>query len=145
MNMLIFVQLARHTLADEERENAYSLAENLNTQLDEMAAQLSVLIEEINASKGVHDRAVTGVQNGEGNGGAEVEENPVAAIVRILNEHLSSLEWLDNSTTDLAQKVHDLARVSDETRGNADRVHRAGVASGFGTPGKASIGTMFGL
>ncbi|KNC96006.1 uncharacterized protein SPPG_09559 [Spizellomyces punctatus DAOM BR117] len=139
----------RHSHADEERERAYSLAESLNLQLDEMASQLSVLIGEINASKGEEiDGGLGSTGDGDSLLGDGEEPSPVGAIVRILNEHLSSLEWLDSSTADLAQRVQNLVRTSDEGLSHVDRAHRGGAATGAfdsTTPARPSITSLFGV
>ncbi|TPX68215.1 hypothetical protein SpCBS45565_g03258 [Spizellomyces sp. 'palustris'] len=139
----------RHSHADEERERAYSLSESLNLQLDEMASQLSVLIGEINASKGEEiDGGLGSTGDGDSLLGDGEEPSPVGAIVRILNEHLSSLEWLDSSTADLAQKVQNLVRTSDEGLSHVDRAHRGGAATGgfdSTTPVRPSITSLFGV
>ncbi|KAI8842567.1 hypothetical protein BC829DRAFT_343385, partial [Chytridium lagenaria] len=86
----------RITPADEEREKAYSLAETLSRQVDDMGRQLSGIIDEINSAKGAHGVEV---------GGARVEENPVNKIIRILDTHLTSLQWLDESTEEMGGKI----------------------------------------
>ncbi|RUS19190.1 Nsp1-like C-terminal region-domain-containing protein [Endogone sp. FLAS-F59071] len=90
--------------ADEEREKAYDLAESLNKQLDEMGKGLGVMIEEINKMGG---------PSGGGTGGDEDGEDAVAQIVKILNAHLTSLQWIDNTSMSLQQKVQDVARLQE--------------------------------
>lgn len=103
----------RVTPADEEREKAYTLAENLNCQLDDMSHQLSSLIEEMNVISG-H---------------SETEDDPMTMIVRILGEHLTSLEWVNDSVNDLGGRVKDLNRVAESATLEAERVHRGVISS----------------
>ena len=100
------------TPADEEREKAYSLAESLNLQLDDMSSQLSTLIEEMNSISGR----------------ADSQDDPMSIIVRILGEHLTSLEWVNGSVNDLTTKINDLNRIAETATLEAERVHR-GVSS----------------
>ena len=100
------------TPADEEREKAYTLAESLNLQLDDMSSQLSNLIEEMNSISGKSDS----------------QDDPMAIIVRILGEHLTSLEWVNDSANDLGVKISDLNRISETATLEAERVHR-GISS----------------
>ena len=133
----------RGTPADEEREKTYNLAENVNRQLDIMSKELADTIKEINDSR--RPSRQDGGNGGEDDGtGFGEDENPVSAIVRILGEHLSSLEWLDGSTAELEQKVQELSKVAQEAKNDADRVHRGAISSGLqgGTYGGA--GPSFG-
>ena len=85
------------TAVDQERERAYHLAEGLNKQMDDMGAQLKAMIEGINLKR------------------APVEETAVSVIVKILGQHLSSLQWLDESAREMEASI----RVLDEKAGEA--------------------------
>ncbi|EGF82841.1 hypothetical protein BATDEDRAFT_86302 [Batrachochytrium dendrobatidis JAM81] len=137
----------RTTPADEEREKAYTLAENLNKQLDDMSLQLGVIIDDMNQSRNASMPSTMyggGLTAGQSEGNKQPiafeEDNPIGAIVRILNDHLASLEWIDKTSTELAGRVVELKRVSGEVNAQAERVHRNGIGkSGYGmilgTPG----------
>ncbi|KAJ3054765.1 FG-nucleoporin nsp1, partial [Rhizoclosmatium hyalinum] len=101
----------RNTGADEEREKAYLIAEGLNRQVDEMARQLGDMITEVN---GVH-----GNKQEEVGGGSAVSK-----IVRILDTHLTSLQWLDTQAEELAGKVAEVRRKGESAVGEAERVHQ---------------------
>jgi hypothetical protein len=45
-----------------------------------------------------------------------------------LGEHLTSLEWVNDSVADLGAKVNDLNRIAETAALEAERVHR-GVSS----------------
>ncbi|ORX83464.1 hypothetical protein BCR32DRAFT_243330 [Anaeromyces robustus] len=97
--------------ADEERESAYNTAENLNKQLDDLGNTLSDMIKEINSTKG----------------GAEDDdddENTIGQIVKILNRHLCSLQWIDQSTTELGLQIQELSRLNDTATIEQERIQK---------------------
>ncbi len=96
------------TPADEEREKAYTLAESLNSQLDDMSSQLSTLIQDMNVLSSQQDN-----------------DDPMNLIVRILGEHLTSLEWINQSVHHLGDKVKDLQQHAEVAQSEADRLHKS--------------------
>jgi nuclear pore complex protein Nup62 len=118
--------------ADAERERAYAMAESLNAQLDELSSNLSSMIVEVNnlsSSTAAARPQAEPDANALGplrlgsklhNSGAD----PVSQIVAILNAHLGSLKWIDESTTALREKVENLRRgqIGGEARASRDRV-----------------------
>lgn len=96
--------LATAKSADEEREKAYGLAENLNRQLDDMSKNLSMMIDEVNKSG-----ALTGLSNGASGDG----EDTIGQIVKILNAHLESLQWIDGTSVQLRTRLGEIARKQD--------------------------------
>jgi nuclear pore complex protein Nup62 len=93
--------------ADQERETMYSLAESVNSELDECVKGLGGMIEEINSS------ATT--RAGGGSGGDLLGE-----VVKVLNEQLVSLGWIDEVSSKVEERIGKLER---EARG---------VSEGFG-------------
>jgi nuclear pore complex protein Nup62 len=91
--------------ADTEREQMYSLAETVNSQLDECVKGLSGMIEEINS-------AARGSVAGQG--------DVLGEVVKVLNEQLVSLGWIDEVSSRVEERVGKLER---EVRG---------VSEGFG-------------
>ena len=83
-----FYQLIRGQPADEDREKAYLLAETLNAKLDEMTSSLGIVIDATNSTKA-----------------NRVDDSPLSSIVQVLNSHLTVLEWLERSTSELESKV----------------------------------------
>ncbi|KAH6567951.1 hypothetical protein BASA62_005738 [Batrachochytrium salamandrivorans] len=68
---------------------------------------------------------------------APEDDNPISAIVHILNDHLASLEWIDKTSNDLASRVVELKRISGNVGEQAERVHHGGaggVGYGASTP-----------
>jgi nuclear pore complex protein Nup62 len=96
--------------ADEERESAYNTAENLNKQLDDLGNTLSDMIKEINSTKGAEDD--------------DDDENTIGQIVKILNRHLCSLQWIDQSTTELGLQIQELSRLNDTATIEQERIQK---------------------
>ncbi len=93
--------------ADSERDRAYGLAESLNAHLDETARNLRSMIEEVN------ELTSPATANGSARSGDNrlgQAEDPVAQIVGILNAHLTSLKWIDDTSVSLRAKLEDLRR-----------------------------------
>ncbi|KAJ3270752.1 hypothetical protein HDV01_007444 [Terramyces sp. JEL0728] len=95
------------TPADQDREKAYTLAEHLNTKLDEMTVSLGSVISELNTSRQPKQA---------------LEDSPLSSIIQILNSHLTSLEWIEKSNQELEVKVEQLKRIQNEAEKNAGRI-----------------------
>ncbi|KAF8930160.1 FG-nucleoporin nsp1 [Dissophora ornata] len=100
---------------DEQREQTYSLAENLNKQLDDMSLNLTSMIEEINQT----------APKGDGE-----SSDPIGQIVQILNAHLTSLQWIDDTTTSLQSKVQDVGRLQNQIVQEHESYRSRGMFSG---------------
>jgi nuclear pore complex protein Nup62 len=83
--------------ADQERETMYSLAESVNSELDECVKGLGGMIEEINVSA-------------RGGGGGDL----LGEVVKVLNEQLVSLGWIDEVSSKVEERV---AKLEREARG----------------------------
>ncbi|KAG6012256.1 hypothetical protein E4U54_007635 [Claviceps lovelessii] len=77
---------------DQERERTYKLAEKLTQHLDEKSRDLSKMVKEINDISGTLSK------------GAKTED-PLSQIVRVLNSHLTQLQWIDANASALQAKV----------------------------------------
>ncbi|PTB46880.1 hypothetical protein M441DRAFT_126809 [Trichoderma asperellum CBS 433.97] len=77
---------------DQERERTYKLAEKLTQQLDEKSRDLSKMVKEINEISGTLSK------------GAKAED-PLSQVVRVLNSHLTQLQWIDANASALQAKV----------------------------------------
>ncbi|PHH83642.1 hypothetical protein CDD82_6088 [Ophiocordyceps australis] len=77
---------------DQERERTYKLAEKMTQQLDEKSRDLSKMVKEINDISGTLSKGVKA-------------EDPLSQIVRVLNGHLTQLQWIDTNTAALTAKV----------------------------------------
>lgn len=107
-------------VADMEREKAYTLAENLNAQLDDMSRNLVSMIEEVNqmsapASTRMRDvveaapEALKSMRIGSKDTAVGYDD-PIMQISAILNAHLGSLKWIDEHTTSLRDRLEALRR-----------------------------------
>jgi nuclear pore complex protein Nup62 len=104
-----YMYLIRTTPADEDREKAYHIAEMLNSKLDGMTSSLSVVIQELNASKTQKTL---------------MDDSPIASIVQVLNDHLTCLEWIERSNQDLETKLERLRTVQEEATVVQERLHK---------------------
>ena len=96
---------------DQEREKSYRLAEDLNEKLESMSGNLTNVIKEMNT-----------VQSELANANPD---DALTQIVKVLNSHLSSLQWIDSHTTELQEKldqIQQLESVSHESVESANRV-----------------------
>ncbi|OWR53630.1 Nuclear pore glycoprotein p62 [Danaus plexippus plexippus] len=84
---------------DPEREHMYSLAETLDTQLRQMSEDLKEVIEHLNETN----------RNPDNN-------DPIVQIGRILNAHMSSMQWIDSSIAQITTKLDGLRATHDALR-----------------------------
>lgn len=91
--------------ADQEREKTYSLAEKLNETLIGMEGDLGEMIKAINKAGATINKTSNA-------------DDPLSQIVKILNDHLSSLQWIDSHTTQISEKIQEAQRKGNE-RSNA--------------------------
>lgn len=76
---------------DKERYEAYSLAEQLNNKVDQLQDSLGSIIDEMNELTRESHQVK--------------ESDPVSQIVKILNAHLGSLQFIDESANELHKKL----------------------------------------
>lgn len=121
---------------DQERERTYKLAEKLTQQLDEKSRDLSKMVKEINdisgtLSKGAkpedpvsrQNHTLTAARN------ANAQEQ-LSQIVRVLNGHLTQLQWIDANASALQSKVA-AAHKSSSNLGSTLSVTDSDAAEGF--------------
>ena len=89
--VLLEKELASLSVSDPEREYTYRLAEDLDTQLKRMSEDLKEIIEHLNQANRTQDSS-----------------DPIVQIGKILNAHMNSLQWLDQQTTLLNQKIQQI-------------------------------------
>lgn len=112
---------------DQERERTYKLAEKLMERLDEMGKDLGKMIKEINdisvtLSKGgskPDDPVSTLQDNKYKDQQLLTPRTQLSQIVRVLNGHLSQLQWIDTNAAALQAKVHAAQKAS----GNLSNQH----------------------
>lgn len=82
---------------DKERAQSYALAETINRDLDNMGSVLRDLVARLNASQEQNDAS-----------------SPAFQIVQILNSHLDSLMWIEQSSQKVQQMISDTQRKLQE-------------------------------
>ncbi|XP_071851436.1 uncharacterized protein [Apostichopus japonicus] len=97
----------QHT--DLERERTYQMAETVDSQLKRMVQDLKEIIEHMNTVNTPRDST-----------------DPLAQIAKILNAHMNSLQWIDQTTNSLQGKVEDVSRIYELVKRDQERnVHLA--------------------
>ena len=116
------------------KRDVYSarLAVKLNDQLRDLGSNLTAMITEMNK--------LTGNASGSLTFGAEDDDagpqDSLAQITAILNAHVSSLEWINNSTEDIEAKVTQLERQMENTQSASGGLSASTLArSGMRRPG----------
>lgn len=97
-------ELASLSVTDPEREYTYRLAENIDTQLKQMSEDLKEIIEHLNEANRAQDSS-----------------DPVVQIVKILNAHMNSLQWLVQKTNSLNQKIQQIDQMHQNFRQENER------------------------
>jgi len=128
---------------DQERERTYKLAEKLADRLDEMGKDLSNMIEAINEASANLNRnnkpddpvsgQITGIWMHVINNWLQLSH-----IVRVLNSHLTQLQWIDQNTKALQEKVDTAQKLGQSVGANgfggaeseaADHFYRSFIGS----------------
>lgn len=108
---------------DQEREKTYKLAEKLTGRLDDMGRDLTKMIKEINdisgtLSKGNKPDDPVSLQVAFSCAGPYTNTwTQLSQIVRVLNGHLTQLQWIDTNAATLQAKVN-AAQKASATIGN---------------------------
>jgi len=92
--------------ADVERERTYGLAENIDSQLKQMMQSLNEIIDHVNLSN------TSSTSN---------KDDTMIQISKILNAHMDSLQWIDQNTNKLKQRVKEVSQVMDTQRREQER------------------------
>jgi len=95
------------TAVDQERQRTYQKAEQLDAQLQRMSEDLREIIEHINA------------QNRSSQEGAT--SDPVLQIGRVLNAHMDSLQWVDQSMAQVQKKLEEVSRLQEIRKKESER------------------------
>ncbi|TAQ83227.1 hypothetical protein B7494_g8450 [Chlorociboria aeruginascens] len=77
---------------DQERERTYKMAEKVSDRLDEMGKELTTMIDAMNEATATLSKT-------------SKSDDPLSHIVRVLNSHLSQLQWIDQNAALLQKKV----------------------------------------
>lgn len=82
------------TSKNPERENAYDMALEINSDLNSMEETVKQVVVNLNESSS----------------NSTDPNNPVTTIVKILNAHTSALEWIKDSSVELESKIDVIKR-----------------------------------
>ncbi|XP_011873459.1 PREDICTED: nuclear pore glycoprotein p62 [Vollenhovia emeryi] len=97
-------ELASLSVSDSDREYTYRLSENLDTQLKSMSEDLKEIIEHLNEANRAQDSS-----------------DPIVQIGKILNAHTNSLQWLDQQTALLSQKIQQIDQLHQSFRQESEQ------------------------
>ncbi|XP_029172649.1 nuclear pore glycoprotein p62 [Nylanderia fulva] len=97
-------ELASLSVSDSDREYTYRLSENLDTQLKRMSEDLKEIIEHLNEANRAQDSS-----------------DPIVQIGKILNAHMNSLQWLDQQTALLSQKIQHIDQMHQSFRQESEQ------------------------
>ncbi|MBA0741673.1 hypothetical protein Gogos_014808 [Gossypium gossypioides] len=90
----------RGLLLDDEaastRDAMYEQAENVERELEHMTEQIKSIIETVNSSQGGELEALDGM-------------TPLDVVVKILNNQLTSLMWIDEKAEEFSGRIRKLA------------------------------------
>ena len=89
---------------DAERERTYQMAESLDAQLQRMSDDLREIIEHLNTTNKSAD-----------------DNSPVIQIGRVLNAHMDSLQWIDQTSTDVQRKLEEVVRMHEMRKKENER------------------------
>lgn len=103
---------------DQEREKTYKLAEKITERLDDMGRDLSKMIKEINEISSTVSKG-------------SKPDDPLSQIVRVLNGHLSQLQWIDTNAAALQAKVA------------AAQKERNSISSHYGGPEQENVESFY--
>ncbi|XP_017146885.1 nuclear pore glycoprotein p62 [Drosophila miranda] len=88
-----FVALPR---VDMERNQTFLMVENLDTQLKQMSEDLKEIIDNLNETSKGQDNT-----------------DPIIQIGKILNAHMSSLQWTESQSNNICKKLDDIGKIHD--------------------------------
>ena len=85
---------------------SYTLATDLNANLDDLQRSLMQMIESVNELSESPEDAVERTQS--------KGDNPLEQIAQILSSHLESLQWVDGAVREVDSKVTEVERLIKE-------------------------------
>lgn len=97
-------ELASLSVSDPDREYTYRLSENLDTQLKRMSEDLKEIIEHLNEANRTQDSS-----------------DPIVQIGKILNAHMNSLQWIDQQTATLGQRIQQIDQMHQNFRHESEQ------------------------
>ncbi|XP_037948072.1 nuclear pore glycoprotein p62 [Teleopsis dalmanni] len=93
---------------DVERSQTYLLVENLDTQLKQMSEDLKEIVDNLNETN-------KGMDN----------TDPLTQIGKILNAHMTSLQWIETSTENLGKELDGISKMHETVKRDSERSFRS--------------------
>ena len=106
---------------DQERERTYKLAEKLTDRLDDMGKNLTGMIEAVNEASTTlskTSKADDPVSSNFYRQKSSANQLKLAHIVKVLNSHLSQLQWIDENAMVLQAKVTEAQKTGQSIGAN---------------------------
>lgn len=97
-------ELAKIPQVDMERGQTYYMAETLDSQLKQMSEDVKEVIEHLNEANKFAD-----------------PNDPIIQIGKILNAHMSSLQWIEQSTEGINNRLEEISKMHDTIRKDNER------------------------
>ncbi|KAH8309550.1 nuclear pore glycoprotein p62 [Drosophila kikkawai] len=91
-----FINLPR---VDMERSQTYLMVENLDTQLKQMSEDLKEIIDNLNETNKGQDTT-----------------DPIIQIGKIVNAHMSSLQWIESQSSNITKKLDEIGKIHDSQK-----------------------------
>jgi nuclear pore complex protein Nup62 len=119
---------------DQERERTYKLAERLTNRLDEMGKNLTSMIDAVNEASTTLSKTSKADDPVSAFGSCIVPNTnhfQLSHIVRVLNSHLTQLQWIDENAMALQAKVAEAQKVGQSIGSNGYGGTESDLAESF--------------
>lgn len=115
--------------ADQERERIYDQSETLQQLATNLATTLGNLVTQVNSAS-VSEPEVPSKVPAKKSGDSSIDADSLAAnepasvvdIVKVLNSHLDSLQWIDQQITGLRQAASSVSRMGERATAEQERL-----------------------
>jgi nuclear pore complex protein Nup62 len=106
-NIPLEEDLSKIPQVDVKRGQTYIMAETLDSQLKQMSEDLKEVGENLNEANKISD-----------------PNDPMVQIGKILNAHMNSLQWIENSTSIISTKLDEITMLHSALRSDNERSFR---------------------
>ncbi|CAG8536090.1 8888_t:CDS:2 [Paraglomus brasilianum] len=115
-----YANITAETAVDKTREKSYKLVESMNEDLDKMGQTLATIITEVNRNMSTSNAVALGDETDIS--AQNEEEDALDEVVKILNAHLTSLQWIDQTATKLSEQFKATKIALRDAQGNGNGV-----------------------
>ncbi|CAG8584878.1 6863_t:CDS:10 [Paraglomus occultum] len=113
-----YANITAETAVDKTREKSYKLVESMNEELDKMGQTLATIITEVNRNMSTSNGAALSEEADDTT--QNEEEDALDEVVKILNAHLTSLQWIDQTATKLSEQFKATKYALRDAQGNGN-------------------------